>query len=56
MNIIRHSETHQGGVDTDDECDDEDCWSYEDDGWIADPCKAKFFIQDQSSPRAVNLL
>jgi len=53
MFLIKNSETHQGGVNTDDDCDgpnDDDCWSYEDDGWVADPCESKFFIQDQSTP------
>ena len=38
MFLIKNSETHQGGVNTDDDCDgpnDDDCWSYEDDGWVA---------------------
>ncbi len=50
--IMKKAETHQGGVNTDDDCegDWEDCWSYEDLGYVADPCEAKFFIQDLSSP------
>ena len=54
MFLIKNSETHQGGVNTDADCGDYDpsgdCWSYEDSGWVADPCEAKFFIQDQSTP------
>ena len=52
--IIKKAETHQGGVNTDADCEGDwesgDCWSYEDSGWVADPCEAKFFIQDQSTP------
>ena len=53
--LIKKAETHQGGVNTDDDCgegegESGDCWSYEDLGWVADPCEAKFFIQDLSSP------
>ena len=53
--LTKKAETHQGGVNTDADCSDEDaesgdCWSYEDLGYVTDPCEAKFFIQDLSSP------
>jgi len=47
--LKKKAETHQGGYDTSDEAG-EDGWSYEDLGWVSDPCDAKFFIQDLSTP------
>ncbi len=50
--LVKKAETIQGGVNTDEDCEGnwEDCWSYEDLGYVADPCEAQFFIQDLSSP------
>lgn len=50
--FVKKAETVQGGYNTSADCGEnwEDCWTWADLGYVADPCEAKFFIQDLSSP------